>query len=215
VSVEGDAAGAVSGAELSDDRLEQAFPLPEGTSLRAAPGVFTQVNWAVNVALVEAVVHGARERDVKRFVDAYAGAGNFSLPLLAAGMSGFSVERDPRAVECARAAARSSGLPADGFIIDSAENALGALARQRGSFDLVLLDPPRSGAREVLASVMKLSPPHVAVCACDPVTLARDLATLAREGYDLRSVHGFDMFPHTHHLEALAWMTRRTKAALS
>ncbi|HEX7670034.1 MAG TPA: hypothetical protein VF395_10640 [Polyangiaceae bacterium] len=209
VSVEGDVAAGTPGGPAGRDAAEQAFPLPEGMTLRAAPGVFTQVNWAVNVALVEAVVTGARERNVKRFVDAYAGAGNFSLPLLAAGMTGVSIERDARAVEGARASAGRSGLPADGFVVDSAESALGSLARKKERFDLALLDPPRSGAREVLSTVVKLAPPVIAVCSCDPVTLARDLATLARAGYGLESVHGFDMFPHTHHLEALAWMTRR------
>jgi 23S rRNA (uracil1939-C5)-methyltransferase len=202
VSVEGDVSAPAAAA------AEQAFPLPEGTTLRAFPGVFTQVNWQVNVALIEAVVSGAREHEVKRFVDAYAGAGNFSLPLLAIGMTGVSIERDARAVECARASAASSGLPTDGFVVDSAENALASLARKKERFDLALLDPPRSGAREVLASVVKLAPPIIAVCSCDPVTLARDLATLARAGYSLLGVHGFDMFPHTHHLEALAWMSR-------
>jgi 23S rRNA (uracil1939-C5)-methyltransferase len=48
------------------------------------------------------------------------------------------------------------------------------------------------------------------MCSCDPVTLARDLATLARSGYELGDVRGFDMFPQTHHLEALAWMERKT-----
>jgi 23S rRNA (uracil1939-C5)-methyltransferase len=197
----------VAGEEESDV-LMQAFPLPGGTELRALPGVFTQVNWPVNVAIVEAVVQGARERRVERFLDAYAGAGNFSLPLLAAGMRGASVERDERAVASARAAATAAGLDAGGFVADDAARALHGFLRKRERFDLVLLDPPRSGAREALASVVRLAPPAIAMCSCDPVTLARDLATLSRAGYHLDSVRGFDMFPQTHHLEALAWMTR-------
>lgn len=204
VSVEGDD---------DADVLAQTFPLPEGVTLGAAPGVFTQVNWPVNVALVEAVVSGARERKVERFLDAYAGAGNFSLPLLTAGMRGVSVERDALAVRCARVAARAQGLDDGGFVVGDARSALGTLARKRERFDLVLLDPPRCGARDVLGSVVRLGPPVIAMCSCDPVTLARDLATLARAGYDLRGVFGFDMFPQTHHLEALAWMTRTSEPA--
>jgi 23S rRNA (uracil1939-C5)-methyltransferase len=194
--------------------LAQTFPLPERVELRALPGVFTQVNWPVNVAIVEAVVAGARERRVERFVDAYAGAGNFSLPLLAAGMRGVSVERDPRAVGCARAAALALGLDDAGFVVDDAARALAGLTRKEERFDFVLLDPPRSGARDTLASVVKLAPPAIAMCSCDPVTLARDLATLCRSGYRLDGVRGFDMFPQTHHLEALAWMTRASERAL-
>lgn len=83
--------------------------------------------------------------------------------------------------------------------------------RKRRRFDLVLLDPPRSGARDVLPAVADLAPRYVAVCSCDPVTLARDLRALARSGYELESVTGFDMFPHTHHVEALAWMRRKAE----
>jgi 23S rRNA (uracil1939-C5)-methyltransferase len=187
---------------------EQHYALPGGVRLSAAPGVFTQVNWPVNVALIDAVLAGARARGIATFLDAYAGAGNFSLPLLAAGMSGVSAERDVRAVASARRAARAQGLSDVGFVADDAEHRLAALARGDEQFDLVLLDPPRSGARDVLGSVQRLAPRVVAFCSCDPVTLARDLGVLARGGYRLDEVRGFDMFPETHHLETLAWMSR-------
>jgi len=200
---------AVRGEESASDE-SQRFPLPAGAHVDALPGVFTQVNWGVNRALVERVLHGARERGVKRFLDAYAGAGNFSLPLLASGMVGISVEKDTRAVECARRAAQELGLPADGFVVGDAREKIAELARGRERFDLVVLDPPRSGARDVLEAVARLSAPAIALCSCDPVTLSRDVATLAKLGYRLEEVHGFDMFPATHHLEALAWTTRST-----
>jgi 23S rRNA (uracil1939-C5)-methyltransferase len=157
---------------------------------------------------VEAVRAGAESRGVRRFLDAYAGAGNFSLPLLASGMVGTSVERDARAVACARRSAAEHGLPADGFVVGDAGKTLRELAREDLRYDMVLLDPPRSGAKDVLDAVLRLAAPFVALCACDPVTLARDLGTLLGRGYRLEEVHGFDMFPHTHHLEALAWTTR-------
>jgi 23S rRNA (uracil1939-C5)-methyltransferase len=86
------------------------------------------------------------------------------------------------------------------------------IAQQGERFDLVVLDPPRTGARDVLPWVIELSASHLALCACDPVTLARDLKTLARAGWALDSVTGFDMFPRTHHVEALAWMSRQSSA---
>jgi tRNA/tmRNA/rRNA uracil-C5-methylase (TrmA/RlmC/RlmD family) len=70
------------------------------------------------------------------------------------------------------------------------------------------LDPPRRGAKEVLDAVLRLAPRFVAFCSCEPVTLARDLGTLAQNGYSLDEVRGFDMFPETHHFETLAWMSR-------
>jgi 23S rRNA (uracil1939-C5)-methyltransferase len=212
-SLPGDWAVSVAG-DHEPATLAQTFPLPERVELRVLPGVFTQVNWPVNVAIVAAVVAETRERGVERFLDAYAGAGNFSLPLLTAGMRGVSVERDARAVGCAREAARALGLDDSGFVVDDAAQALAGLARKKERFDLVLLDPPRKGARDTLASVVKLAPPAIAMCSCDPVTLGRDLATLSGAGYRLDGVRGFDMFPQTHHLEALAWMTRASERAL-
>jgi len=191
-----------------DAGAAQRFPLACGTHVAALPGVFTQVNWAVNRALVESVLSGARARGVKRFLDAYAGAGNFSLPLLASGMVGMSVERDAGAVECARRAAAELGLPQDGFVAGDAREKLRELSRRGERFDLVLLDPPRSGAKDVVDQVVRLGPSSIALCSCDPVTLARDVASLLARGYRFEEVRGFDMFPSTHHLEALAWIKR-------
>jgi 23S rRNA (uracil1939-C5)-methyltransferase len=202
VTVTEDARGA------NPEREEQSFPLLPAVRLRALPGVFTQVNWAVNVALVEAVVSGAKRRGVRRFLDAYAGAGNFSLPLLAAGMTGISVDSDGRAIESGRRQAEALGLDAGGFVAEDAARLVSRSSRAKEAFDLVLLDPPRSGAREVLGSVAALAPSFIAYCSCDPVTLARDLATLVHAGYALSDVRAYDMFPHTHHVETVAWLER-------
>jgi tRNA/tmRNA/rRNA uracil-C5-methylase (TrmA/RlmC/RlmD family) len=78
--------------------------------------------------------------------------------------------------------------------------------RRERRFELILLDPPRAGARDALDGLVALSPRSIALCSCDPVTLARDLRALAERGYTLEAVSGFDLFPQTHHVEALAWM---------
>ncbi len=182
------------------------FDLPFGVHLRAPPGVFTQVNWAVNRVLVETLVNGALARGVKRFCDAYSGAGNFSLPLLAQGMRGVSIEKDGRAVRAARRAAREQDLPGDGFVEGSVRDGLRALARKQERFDLVVLDPPRAGAAEALGPIVDLAPAHVAYVSCDPVTLARDLRTLGQARLVIDEIRGFDMFPETHHLETLVWL---------
>jgi 23S rRNA (uracil1939-C5)-methyltransferase len=206
----GDMAVSIAGQSGRTGGSEQVLSLLGGVRVGAGPGVFTQVNPDVNAVLVEELVAGARARNVTRFCDLFAGVGNFALPLLATGMSGVAVELDVRAVDSARRAAREAGLPADGFVAQDAARFLASLGRPEPPFDLVILDPPRRGAKDVLESVVRIGPRHIAMCSCDPVTLARDLATLARSGYELESVRGFDMFPQTHHLEALAWMERKT-----
>ncbi len=179
--------------------------VPTGdTELGGEPGVFSQVNRAVNERLVADLVAGARERGVTSFCDLYAGAGNFTLPLGAAGLRGVAVERSREAVDAGRRASEAQGLELRFIAGDVAREAKRLDARP----ELVLLDPPRTGAREVIASVLRLAPRVIAYVACDPVTLARDLRAFANDGYRLESVTGYDMFPHTHHVEALAWLAR-------
>jgi tRNA/tmRNA/rRNA uracil-C5-methylase (TrmA/RlmC/RlmD family) len=76
-------------------------------------------------------------------------------------------------------------------------------------FDLVVLDPPREGARRtVVAQIVDRTPRRVAYVACDPAALARDLATFAELGYPLHRLTAFDLFPMTHHVECVALLER-------
>ena len=84
-----------------------------------------------------------------------------------------------------------------------------AAERARLRAATVVLDPPRSGAgREVVDAISSLTPAQVVYVACDPVALARDLAFFAGHGYELRGMRAFDLFPNTHHVEAVATLTR-------
>jgi tRNA/tmRNA/rRNA uracil-C5-methylase (TrmA/RlmC/RlmD family) len=75
--------------------------------------------------------------------------------------------------------------------------------------DLVVLDPPRTGAkRRVVEGIVRLSPRAIAYVACDPAALARDLAIFAEHGYQLGSLRAFDLFPMTHHVECVAVLER-------
>ena len=81
------------------------------------------------------------------------------------------------------------------------------------SADVVVLDPPRAGAgADVTAAVLALEPRRIVYVACDPASLARDGAALVAGGYDLVSVEGHDLFPHTHHVEAIAVFDRSGSA---
>ncbi len=74
----------------------------------------------------------------------------------------------------------------------------------------VVLDPPRSGAGgKVVGQLLELAPAHIVYVACDPVALARDLKPLLAGGYKLASLRAFDLFPHTHHVEAVASLIRQ------
>jgi 23S rRNA (uracil1939-C5)-methyltransferase len=169
-------------------------------------GSFLQVNQAINWKLVDDLVSGAKQRGLATFRDLYAGSGNFTLPLLGAGLIGQSVELDPQAARAARLAAETQNLPHDGFAIGDAR-VLAAQAMSRGqSFDLIIIDPPRAGVREGLLSMAAIARSHLVYCSCNLDTLARDLGLLLRAGFEVETVTLYDMFAHTEHVESLVWL---------
>jgi 23S rRNA (uracil1939-C5)-methyltransferase len=187
------------------DGASQRWPLLAGVSLRVPTRAFVQVNWEMNELLVSAMIEGARQRGLRRFLDLYAGAGNFTVGLASAGLSGIGVESNAEAAAAARQTLTEHGLASARFLRED------SLAHLRGmsasdDFDLMVLDPPRAGAADVMPELARLHPRAVAYCSCDPVTLARDLRTLTAARFELESLEGFDMFPGTHHVETLAWL---------
>lgn len=166
---------------------------------------FVQVNARVNARLTDTLLRHCEQQGVSSFIELYCGSGNLTLPMLATGLVGRAVELDSAAIRAARAAALRQGFDPETFVCCDA--AAGMPARIDRP-DLMLLDPPRSGAAAALHHVARISPPHVAIVACDPATLARDLRCLSDSGYRLVQLACFDMFPQTHHVELFAWLSR-------
>jgi 23S rRNA (uracil1939-C5)-methyltransferase len=186
----------------------QRFHVTDETYLLSPPGGFTQVNWEVNRAFVARVVEGAVERGARHFADLYAGCGNFALPLLARGLSGVAVEAVPAAIIAAQVAAREQGLDAEAFVCADAVAHARRLKERSRPFDLVIVDPPRAGVKEGIGAVASLCTGWMAMCSCNPATLARDLRALVAHGLTIQSIEAFDMFPQTHHVETLVWLHR-------
>lgn len=170
---------------------------------------FSQINVPVNQQLIASLVAGAQARGVRTFCDLFAGVGNFSLPLARLGLRGVMVERTPSAVQAAQRSAAAQGLALKARSADVAR-AVTDLVREGQRFELVVLDPPREGAPEVVAALPALGARAVAYVSCDPVTLARDLKQLVAAGLRIVSVEAFDMFPRTHHFETLVWLDAET-----
>jgi len=184
--------------------LVQRFRLPGSVEMVVPAAAFTQVNQFINQKLVSAVLDAVARHEVCTFLDAYAGAGNFTLPLLAHGLKGEAMDMHAAGVYCARSVARDRGWSFDGFQVGDARKLMTALVRAKREFDLVLLDPPRDGSKDVLQVALQLKPKLILLVACDPVALARDLRALVNAGGQVEKLTVFDMFPHTHHFETLA-----------
>jgi tRNA/tmRNA/rRNA uracil-C5-methylase (TrmA/RlmC/RlmD family) len=173
---------------------------------QAAPDGFWQSHVEAPRVLVETALGLLEPRAGERALDLYAGVGLFAAFLAdAVGPTGVvvAVEGSVRACRDARAnlpswVAVESG-PVDRVLSSAYDE----------PFDLVVLDPPREGAkRRVVRQVVDRAPRAVAYVACDPAALARDVATFAELGYELRELRAFDLFPMTHHVECVALLTK-------
>lgn len=167
---------------------------------------FWQVHPRAADVLVTSVLGGLAPRPGEHALDLYCGVGLFSAALAAAvGPRGhvLGIEGDQDAVD--DAAANLADLPQVAVLRGRVDRAL----RQVDRADIVVVDPPRTGAkREVVAAVAALTPRAVAYVACDPAALARDVAFFAGHGYRLVSLRAFDLFPMTHHVECVALLEK-------
>ena len=200
------------GRAPDSERLLERLGEHGSTSSSHGDAEFSQVNRAVNAMLVTAVVDGALARGVATFADLYAGAGNFGVPLARAGMTGMAVEGDAKSAARGRDLANREAPGRLAVRSEDVTRALAELSRAKRRFDLVLLDPPRSGAKAALPGILALAPRTIAYVACDPVTLARDVRDLVENGFELARATCFDMFPKTHHVETLAWLERSSES---
>lgn len=173
-----------------------------------APGTFTQVNWDVNRRIIADLSAHLKQSGARRFLDLYCGAGNFSLPLLALGLEGVGIENNPTSIAAATLAATRQQLGGE-FVARDVLLAVQQLIERGETFDVIILDPPRAGFKEVAALLHRLAPKFLFVCACDPVTFARDLRCLTDGPFELRKLKAYDMFPQTHHVECTAWLQAR------
>lgn len=187
-----------------DDTVSQDYLVTDEITIKVPASAFSQVCGEVNRKLVRAVLDAAERRGHRTFLDAYAGAGNFTVPLLCAGLKGQAVDVCAGAILAARAVTRDLGLPFTGFDVGDARAMLEHYARTKRQFDFIILDPPRQGAKSVVDAALRLRPRTIALVACDPVALARDLGDLTKHGARVDSLTVFDMFRETHHIETLA-----------
>lgn len=171
---------------------------------------FWQVHPGAPRVLVDTVLSMLGPQPGEKVMDLYAGVGLFARFLAdAVGPGGRVV-----AVEGDRTAsghARDNLAGCQGVSVERGSVDRVLAASYDEPFDLVVLDPPREGARrKVVEQIVDRAPRAVAYVACDPAALARDVAIFGEHGYDLRELRAFDLFPMTHHVECVALLERRS-----
>jgi len=175
--------------------------------LAFAPTDFVQVNETVNAALVARVVDLLELDSAERVLDLYCGLGNFSLPFARRTATVIGVEGEGGLVARAAANAARNGITNAHFV--TADLSLPDWPFLREHWDVVVLDPPRSGAAAAIECMSRVGPRRIAYVSCHPATLARDAKALVGSGrYRLTAAGIADMFPNTHHVEAIAIFDR-------
>ena len=204
-------AGPDSIVPLGAPCAELYYRLPEhNLSLHFLPADFTQVNPAINQHMVRQALSLLELSAEHRVLDLFCGLGNFTLPMARCAARVVGVEGDTGLVQRARDnAARNRLNNVEYHAMDLSGDAWRE-SWMRQSYDRLLLDPPRSGAQEIVEGLPKSAPTRVVYVSCHPGSLARDAGILVhKHGYQLAAAGVMDMFPHTTHVESMAVFERQ------
>ncbi|MFQ5683557.1 MAG: 23S rRNA (uracil(1939)-C(5))-methyltransferase RlmD [Candidatus Binatia bacterium] len=180
----------------------------DGNWMEMDGDVFTQVNRDGNHALLRNLLEWGEFHEQDRVLELYCGAGNFTLPVACRAGEVMAVERNSRPIESVKRMSRLNRMKNIRWIRAHVPHAVKQLRRNSDRFSKILLDPPRSGAKELEEDLAPLGAEKVLYISCNPATLARDLAAWTRKGYKLTRIRPIDLFPQTYHVEALAEMVR-------
>jgi len=191
-------------AALTADARALSYSLPEfDVTLEFEPTDFIQINAAVNERMVASAVELAALERTDRVLDLFCGLGNFTLPFARYAGEVLGVEGEAGLVARAVRNAKLNGISNARFV--AADLAEPGWPFYRERWDVLVLDPPRTGAETPIEQMGRMRPRRIVYVSCHPATLARDAKVLVQSrGYRLRSARVLDMFPHTHHVEAMA-----------
>jgi len=172
---------------------------------------FTQVNNDINQKMLRHALTLLDPQPNEQILDLFCGLGNFTLPIAKFSKKVIGVEGSQTMVERATANATLNGITntefyaanlMDTFTLPIKSQSPGWLQNQ---YDKILLDPPRTGAKEIISVISHFKAKRIVYVSCNPATLARDAGELCfTHKYKLKQVGLINMFPHTSHVEAIA-----------
>ncbi len=197
----------ISGIAFNDVFLSQPqyadFDL-NGLKYTVSPWTFFQSHWGLNRKLVEEVMAALSPLEGKRILDLYAGAGNFSIPLAMHAGEVVAVEENAFAAQDGMRNVKLNKIRSCRFVRTTAEK-----YSIKDRFDVIILDPPRSGlTAAVVRKILESPADRIVYISCNPATLARDLKKL-KDKYEVTSVRQVDFFPQTFHIEAVSFLRLR------
>ena len=184
--------------------------------LKYPAGVFSQANPATAQKLYERVCEMAALTGKENVLDLYCGVGPISLYLAASARMVWGIDESRMATAAAKQNAKLNGLGNCHFLAGDVTETIAAAKAGLDRIDVVVVNPPRKGIQpEAFGPLLALAAPTLLYVSCNPVTLARDLVRLSREGYQTKVIEAFDMFPQTTELETAALLKKSAPAQSS
>lgn len=173
---------------------------------------FFQTNPAQAEKLVDLAIEMADAKKQERMIDLFCGVGTFSLPFAARVKELAGIEIVESSIESAKRNAGDNGIDNTFFLAKDARRGMDEVLETWGIPDLLMLDPPRSGAGgKVMRRIGRLQTDRVVYVSCNPESFADDITWLREFGYELEQVQPVDLFPHTVHVEVVSILRRIEK----
>ncbi len=192
------------------ERLQ--YFLPEfDLTLNFHPTDFTQINAGINRKIVSRALKLLAVNKDDVVLDLFCGLGNFTLATATLCNSVVGVEGSEEMVKRGTENAELNGIDNAKFYAADLCQSIADKQWSKLKFSKILLDPPRSGAIEIIQQIAQIGASKIVYISCNPATLARDTAELIKAGYKLKSAGVMDMFPHTTHVESMAEFELATK----
>lgn len=171
---------------------------------------FFQTNPTQAEKLVELALEMAKPKATEKMIDLFCGVGTFSLPFASRVKELAGIEIVETSIESAKRNAQDNGISNTYFLAMDARRGIDQVIETFGTPDLLLLDPPRSGAGgKVMRKIGRAKPSRIVYVSCNPETFATDIKELAPFGYELQVVQPVDLFPHTYHVECCALLIKK------
>jgi len=195
--------GPDTASPLWPEKSQLVYALPDyDVSYEFLPTDFTQVNADMNKKMVKQAIELLELKEDSKVLDLFCGIGNFSLPLARSCEQVIGIEGSDVMVDRAKKNASNNNIKNIEYL---AADLTKEIPLEIKGIDRMLLDPPRTGALEVVSRMKEIGPDRIVYVSCNIATLARDAGELVKnQCYRLRSAGIMDMFPHTSHVESMA-----------
>jgi len=169
---------------------------------------FAQPNFEQNLNLRKLLSLLAQNLKARTGLELFSGAGNLSFELAKILEKLVSVEINQSAIELAEIRKAELGFNNIQLLAQSSESYLNYALKKGLSYDLIILDPPRAGAKKEIEKIISIKPKAIIYASCEPTTLARDIKKLLSAGYQLEKIIPLDMFPQTFHIESVSLLKK-------